>query len=159
IDNTRDGGKYYAYYTGRNYKVFQPTGSVMSLPGNGENTAVYTPTIRVPGYYEIFEWHGYKGGSPGAEKEATNVPYTIFSSDGDTVVYVDQSKNPGSWNTFGRYFFQAGRNGNVKISNKANGVVLADAISFVYRGSDPSKESTVDRTPPSAPAGVNVHKN
>jgi hypothetical protein len=147
-----DGDEYYAYYTGRESDIFQRTAFVACNRGSGENTAKYTPTIGVAGYYEVFEWHGYFGGSPGAVQEATNVPFKISYSGGEKTVTVNQSANYGRWNSLGTYFFNTGKGGYVIISNNTDGPVIADAVKFVYRGADPNRDSTA----PMPPQGVRV---
>jgi len=105
-------------------------------PGQGEKIATYRPTIGVAGNYEIFEWHGYLGDNSDDVKEATNVPYTITYAKGETKQgTIDQSINYGKWNSLGTYHFEKRTEGNVKISNKGtNGMVIADAFKFVYKG-------------------------
>jgi hypothetical protein len=98
-------------------------------PGN--NQAVFTPTINIAGQYEVFEWHGDKTDAD----EGTNVQYTINHANGSEDVTVSQRQNQGQWNSLGVYNFTEGSSGNVTISARnANGVVIADAIKFVYQG-------------------------
>jgi hypothetical protein len=98
-------------------------------PGNQQ--ATYTPAIGVPGQYEIFEWHGDKTDAA----EATNVQYTIRYANGTEVKTINQQQNQGHWNSLGIYTLNAGTQGNVTISAQgANGIVIADAIMFVYQG-------------------------
>jgi hypothetical protein len=150
-----DGDLFYAFYTGRNYAVFQPDGFAWSPPGNGENVATYVPTIGLPGMYEVFEWHGYRGNSPTSFPLSSNVPAKItFNSGRDTTLAVDQTRNFGKWNSLGTYLFLKGKSGKVEISNKANGIVISDAIRFVYKG--PS--TGYDSTPPSPPRDVRVNQ-
>jgi len=150
--NTNDGGDYYAYYNGRDYSVFQPSGFAVSNKGAGENKAKYVPTIGATGYYEIFEWHGYYGGSPNTTQEARNVPCAIVYSSGQKSVTINQSLNSGRWNSLGTYYFNSGNGGSVTLSNNADGLVLADAIKFVYRGANQNRDSTA----PQPPAGLRV---
>jgi hypothetical protein len=150
---SNDGDWYYAYYRDRDYKVFQPYGYAWSEPGNGENVATYIPTIGQSGYYRVEEWHGYHGPSPEAVREATNVPYTIIYGSGQkTPGTINQSVNYGQWNTLGTYHFNKGTSDKIEISNKTDGVVLSDAIRFVFVGTNPS----ADTTPPSPPKGVKI---
>lgn len=102
-----------------------------SAPGASQETAVFRPTIGLAGQYEVFEWHpSLEDGS-----EATNVVHTIHHSKGSTTKIVNQSSNPGQWNSLGTYTFMEGTEGSVTISaEEANGTVAADAIKFVYRG-------------------------
>jgi hypothetical protein len=147
-----DGAKFYAVYTGRNYGPFQPHGFTWSPPGTGENVATYVPTIGVPGMYEILEWHGYRGSSPTSYQLATDVPARIICGSQDTTVYIDQTANFGRWNSLGVYYFLKGTGSNVRITNQANGIVISDAIEFVYKG--PSED--YDATAPVPPENVKV---
>jgi len=147
-----NGDAFYAFYIDRNYKSFEPHGFAYSASGNGENVATYVPTIGVPGYYEVFEWHGWYGNSPESTQEATNVPCIITDANGQVTKTIDQSKNYGRWNSLGVYLFSKGKSGNVKITNRANGIVLSDAIKFVFRGTNPN----LDLTPPEPPRGLRI---
>lgn len=147
-----EGEYYYAFYTGRNYAVFQPDGFAWSAPGQGENIARYVPTIGVPGLYEVFEWHGYRGSSPQSFPLSSSVPVRITHASGDTLLTIDQTKNFGKWNSLGTYYFAKGKSGKVEISNNTTGIVIADAIRFVYKGTP----GVWDLTPPAPPQNVKV---
>jgi len=107
-------------------------------PGFGNAYAVFRPTIGVSGNYEVFEWHGYIGNDPNYVQEATNAPFTITYAHGATASgTINQSINYGKWNSLGTYYFEKGTNGNVKITNKdVDGIVMADAFKFVYKGDE-----------------------
>jgi hypothetical protein len=148
-----DGKKCYAVYDDRNYAVFQSASFAWSSAGSGENTATYTPTIGVPGVYEVFEWHGYRGGAPGSYSQATNAKVQVlFDGTIDTTIFVDQTTGYGRWNSLGLYYFSKGKTGRVVLSNAANASVLSDAVQFVYRRS--SWEA--DITAPGSPQNVKV---
>lgn len=117
-------------------------------PGSGQNIAVFTPTITMAGWYEIFEWHGdYTSG-----QLASDVPYKIKVGGSEKIVKVDQSRNRGRWNSLGVYETPTGTSSYVEISNNANGIVVADAIRFQFKGVD----FDADNIPPSPPTGVKV---
>jgi len=101
--------------------------------GSGANQALYTPQITIPSFYEVFEWHGWYGNSAADVQEGTNVPVTISHAGGTTNLTVDQSIRYGQWNSLGTYYFNAGNTHSIKITDNANGKVLADAIKLVYR--------------------------
>lgn len=140
------------YYTMRVADWFGMYAYAYTSGGNGSSRAVYRPTIGYPGYYEIFEWHGWH--EEAINDEATNVPITINYQTGKVTKRVDQTKNHGRWNSLGKYFFQTGTNGYVEITNQADGVVIADAIKFEFRGTNPN----ADLIPPDPPQGVQVSK-
>jgi hypothetical protein len=147
-----DGDKFYAFYTGRDYGVFQPNGFAWSPPGSGENTATYTPTIGAAGMYEVSEWHGYRGSSETSYPLSSAVPIRITTSGKDTTLSVNQTRNFGQWNKLGVFPFVKGKSGKAVMTNKATGIVLCDAIRFVYKG----PVSSYDTTPPSPPTDVHV---
>jgi hypothetical protein len=120
-----------------------------AIAPRGANTAAFHPTLGVPGQYEVFEWHGI----PAGDQPASSVTHTISHANGSIQKMVNQSTNAGQWSSLGVYQFNSGSAQGVTISaQSANGVVLADAVKFVYRGSDPRS----DNTPPSPPRGVKV---
>lgn len=138
------------YYTMRVADWFGMFAYAYTSAGNGSNRAIYRPTIGYPGYYEVFEWHGWHEET--INDEATNVPITINYHNGKVTKRVDQRKNHGQWNSLGKYYFQTGTAGYVEITNEADGVVIADAIKFEFRGIDPN----ADLIPPAPPQGVTV---
>jgi len=151
--NSTDGELYYAYYTNRDYGPFQQDAFFWSPAGDGENVARYIPTIGVPGMYEVFEWHGYRGGSPGSYTLASNVPARIIYGGGqDTTVTVDQTGRFGQWNSLGTFYFDLGITGSVELSNDTDGIVISDAIQFVFKGS----AEGYDTQAPAPPEGVEV---
>ena len=149
-----EGQKFYAFYTSRNYGVFQPDGFAWSPPGQGENVATYVPTIGLNGYYEVYEWHGYRGATPNDYPLALDAPVKITSARGDTSLTVNQTQNFGQWNSLGIFPFDKGKTGKVVFINKTNGIVISDAVKFVYRGS----LGGLDTTPPAPPQGVGVNR-
>lgn len=89
--------------------------------------ATWTPVIKVAGNYDVYEWHGE---DPNGD-HATNAPFTIKYDGGSTTINVNLRENPGKWNKLGTFKFAAGTGGNVMLTNKANGNVIADAMRFV----------------------------
>jgi hypothetical protein len=149
-----EGQKFYAFYTGRNYAQFQPDGFAWSPPGQGENVAAYVPTIGLSGLYEVYEWHGYRGIASTAYPLAPDAPVTITSARGDTSFTINQTRNFGQWNSLGIYPFEKGKTGKVVLTNKTNGIVISDAVRYVYRGAT----GGLDTTPPAPPQGVRVNR-
>jgi hypothetical protein len=98
-------------------------------PGNKQ--AIYTPTIIVPGPYEVFEWHGDVTDA----NEATDVQVTIQHAQGSDIRRVNQRQNQGQWNSLGVFSFEKSTSGSVTISaENTDGVVIADAFMFVFQG-------------------------
>lgn len=123
-------------------------GLAYAEPGNGEAKAIFTPTIGVPGRYNVYEWHGAVPG----RRAATNVTYEIVYGNNKKVTkQVDQTKNRGQWNLLGTFEFPKGTVGKVIITNKANGIVIADAIRFEF-----VDNTKADENAPNPPTGVKV---
>jgi hypothetical protein len=107
----------------------------------GDKHATYTPTIHVPGQYEVFEWHGNIIDAD----EASNVQYTLLHAGGSQSFTVNQQENQGQWNSLGVFDFEGGTTGNITISAQgANGVVIADGFMFVYQGNYGNIKGSVD---------------
>lgn len=121
--------------------------------GTGSSIATWRPTIGVPGYYEICEWHGWHGDTPSSSQEASNVPYKIVIN-GDLKLqgFIDQTGNYGQWNLLGYAYMPTGTNSYVQINNQANGVVIADAVRFRYLG----ESAEPDVTPPQSPQNLRI---
>lgn len=152
FENDRHGAMY-TVRTASWHSLAKMSAAYTTDPGDGGNRATFKLNFGVPGTYEVFEWHGYLGGSPEQIREGTNVPHIIRHADGETTVAVDQSRNYGQWNSLGTYVFSTAKNQAIVITNKADGPVIADAIKLVLRqGGDDSS----DITPPVPPAGVRV---
>ena len=117
--------------------------------GSGEQYAIYRPTFGVPGKYEVYEWHGnHEGGV------ASNVPYEIHHAGGVTRGTINQTQNMRKWNLLGTFQFMTGKDNYIKISNAANGTVIADAFKFVY-----ADKASQDSIPPNSPSnlqGMNI---
>jgi hypothetical protein len=90
-------------------------------------SATWTPKIPAAGEYAVYEWHG---DDPNSD-HATDAPFTITHAGGTTTVKVDLTKNTGEWHSLGTFKFNAGTAGNVTLTNKAGGNVIADAVKFV----------------------------
>ena len=110
-----------AGYLGYNYQY--------SLPGSGENIAVFNIVVKTPGYYAVLaSWF------PDAAN-ASNAQFIIQHADGETPVEVDQ-RTTELTNMLGVFRFETGSY-TVSIDNNANGNVVADAVIFKYT-SDPA---------------------
>lgn len=122
-------------------------------PGQGEATATWRPTIGIPGWYEVCEWHGWQGDYSSSSQEATNIPFEIVV---DVQVklrgIINQQVKIGQWNRLGFVQLPRGTSSYVRITNKANGVVIADAMRFRYMG----ENYQPDRTPPRPPQNVRI---
>ena len=147
-----NGSQCYAVYDDRDYGPFQRDTYAWSDAGSGENTARYTPTIGLAGYYEVFEWHGYRGTIFSGDQSANTPVKIVYNQGNEATATIDQSQNFGQWNSLGTYLFKTGTNGYVELSNNTDGIVISDAIRFEFRTPDES----LDLEPPLPPEGVQV---
>lgn len=88
-------------------------------------SAIYTPVVTVSGYY----WVSVRFIS-GANR-ATDVKYTILHAGGSATYTVNQEVHGDTWVYLGQYYFLAGGNHKVIISNQstdAGQAVVADAV-------------------------------
>jgi len=92
--------------------------------------AVYRPTLPSAGYYPVYGWA--RRGS-----DRVRQLYRIRHSEGVTEVRINHRRVGMGWIWLGSYYFDAGSNGCVEISNYAPGsynpasdVAIADAIRF-----------------------------
>ncbi len=91
--------------------------------------AIYRPTIPVSGFYPVYAWT--RSGS-----DRVRQLYRVYHSGGVTDLRVNHRRVGLGWVWLGTYYFNAGTEGSVNISNHAPGenpasdVVIADAIRF-----------------------------
>ncbi|TYP79394.1 Ig-like domain-containing protein [Paenibacillus methanolicus] len=110
---------------------------------DGQAAVTYTPSIPLPGMYEIYEWHH------STNNATTKAPFTVHHARGTSEIKVAQSSDlGGKWNSIGTYSFDAGSTGSVVISNGfesgTGNFILADGLKFVWRGSDIPVEIVMD---------------
>lgn len=96
----------------------------------GEKSVTFTPRLPAAGVYEVRMSHCYN------IRRATNTPVVIHHADGDTQLRLNQQDIPPHgrlFRTLGRFRFEAGRHGWVRIStNGTDGkYVIADAMQFI----------------------------
>ena len=91
--------------------------------------AIYRPNLPAAGFYPVYTW--VRSGS-----DRVKQLYRVYHSGGVTDVRVNHRRVGLGWVWLGTYYFEAGTNGSVNISNYAPGgylatdVVIADAIRF-----------------------------
>lgn len=113
--------------------------------GKGTKTITYTPDFIKAGNYEVFAlWPANENARCPA------VPYTIThaGAGSPTTVHKDQRYDGSSWQSLGTYYFAAGDEGKVVLSNAGttgpNYYVTADAVKFVYK---PTSVIVLDKGP------------
>ncbi len=100
--------------------------------GTGTNSFTWTPTLPSSGSYRV-----YSRWVAGADR-ATNATYEITGTAGTTTVAVNQQLRDGEWVLLGTFAMAPGVGHNVRLTDNANGLVVADAVKFV-----PDNASTV----------------
>jgi N-acetylmuramoyl-L-alanine amidase len=104
---------------------FQGADYVFRTPGDGSSSVTWPFPPGQGGRYEVFAtW------SAGPNR-ATNANYQVNSNAGASTVAVNQKLHGGSWQSLGSFDFQPGKGQGVILTDKADGVVVADAIRFV----------------------------
>jgi N-acetylmuramoyl-L-alanine amidase len=94
-------------------------------PGDGTSSVTWPYPSGSGGRYEVFaRWAG-------GPNRATNATYQVNSNAGQNSVVVNQKNNGGTWQSLGTFDFQPGKSQGVVLNDKADGVVVADAIRFV----------------------------
>jgi N-acetylmuramoyl-L-alanine amidase len=104
-------------------------------PGDGQSSVTWPFPASAPGRYEVFaRW------SSGPNR-ATNATYSVNSNAAVANAGVNQKNNGGAWQSLGSFDFQPGKGQGVVLTDKADGVVVADAIRFVGPQGDPQAAS------------------
>ena len=96
----------------------------------GAKSATFTPMIPRDGLYEVRMSHCYN------VRRATNTVVVVQHADGETKLVINQQEKPEHLELFrslGKYRFQAGKSGWVRIVNEgtAGKVAIADAVQFL----------------------------
>jgi polysaccharide biosynthesis protein PslG len=113
--------------------------------GDGSSSLRWPFPGSADGSFEVFaRW------SSGPNR-ASNATYVIKSSDGTKSVSVNQRDGGGAWQSLGTFHFAPGADNGVSLSDKADGVVVADAIRFV---GTPSGAAATASAPSPAPASA-----
>src|SRR5579864_4160936 len=94
--------------------------------GDGTSSVTWPfPSGAAAGRYDVFaQW------SAGPNR-ADNTTFQVSSNAGSTSVAVTQKVNGGGWQPLGSFDFQPKGGQGVSITDKADGVVVADAVRFV----------------------------
>jgi hypothetical protein len=112
-------------------------------------TATFTPTITVPGKYDVYAWWP----SVSNPNAASTVPFAVVSGSSSNIHLLDQSRDFGGWVPIASgKTFPAGSTAYVRVFNNAGQstrTVLADAIRLVWSASQPLPPvfRSITRTP------------
>ena len=96
------------------------------IPGDGTSRVTWPfPSTGGPGLYAMFaRWSS-------GHNRTTAASYVIASSTGAATVRVNQRIDGAQWNSLGTYTFAPNRGQGVTLSDRADGVVVADAMLWV----------------------------
>ena len=132
LDNDSPGVTFHGAWSDSTSTVFY--GAAGDLPYKYASTSAtetayarYQPTITQAGFYPVYAWT--RSGSD----RATDQLYEVTHSGGTTEVTVNHRRVGNGLVYLGTYYFEAGSNGYVDISNRSNdagSVVIADMIRF-----------------------------
>src|SRR5437764_230699 len=76
---------------------------------------------------------------------ASNATYTVTSSAGARAIAVDQRSAGGNWHSIGTFDFAAGSpDQGVRLTDKADGIVVADAVRWVPTQNAPAETATTN---------------
>src|SRR6266567_9082527 len=119
-------------------------------PGDGGSSVTWPfPNDAGAGRYEVF------GRWSAGPNRATNATYQVASNGGTASVPENQKTSGGAWQSLGSFDFQPNKGHGVKLTDKADGVVVADAIRFL--GPQPASLAATALTPtPPTPISVAV---
>jgi hypothetical protein len=96
-----------------------------------QGTATYRASIKVPGQYEVFEWHPDTK-SDGFGSGCTDVGVNIQYSSGSASQFINQQINTGQWNSVGVYEFSDAFFAEVTLTAPGGCTTASDAIRFVW---------------------------
>ena len=102
---------------------FSGSGYHYRVAGDGSSSVTWLfPASASAGSYTVFA--RWTSGS----NRASNATYVVTHAGGSASVAVDQRSNGGDWQSLGTFSFSPGANQGVRLSDKADGIVIADAI-------------------------------
>jgi len=96
-----------------------------SAAGDGSDTLSWRLHIPADGTYEVFVRYTQHS------NRATNAPYTIVHDSGQATQLVNQTTGGGQWVSVGSYGFTKGGDHEIRLSDDADGYVIADAVMLV----------------------------
>ncbi len=131
---------------------FLGTDYVFRTPADGSSSVTWPFPATAAGKYEVF------GRWSAGPNRATNANYQINSNAGGSNVPVNQKVNGGTWQSLGSFDFEPGKGQGITLTDKADGVVVADAVRFValQAGAQPKPAPTQQTAVAPVPAATPV---
>ena len=97
--------------------------------GTGSSYMQFTPNIITAGDYDVYQWH------PTRPDASSDVPFLISHAGGTTTVYANQQTNGGNWTLLGRFYFDQGDTGFIRVLDNftdPNAVAMVDGLKMVF---------------------------
>ncbi|HNT34226.1 MAG TPA: family 10 glycosylhydrolase, partial [bacterium] len=97
----------------------------------GVRTASWSHAINGGGTYKVYAWW------PAGANRSNNTPYVVHTRTGDTMVWVNQEINGGTWNLLGSFAFSSLLSVSISTQGAETGdgqIVMADAVMFSLEG-------------------------
>ena len=116
-------------------------------PASAGDATVFWPFPSTsPGRYEVFaRWTS-------GPNRASNALYWVSSDAGTTSITQNQQRNGGTWQSLGSFDFRSGQSEGVTLSDRSDGVVVADAIRWVGPANQPAAPANPAVAAPVQPA-------
>ena len=109
--------------------------------GNGDNSISYQTGSIESGVYDVYGWW------PSNASAANNAKFIIDANGNQNIVERSQRLAGGQWNHLSQVELSNAGQINIKISDDADGFVIADAFRIIYRGPSTSvKENQIAET-------------
>jgi len=113
------------------YKI----GYRIKAPGRGSSEAIWETDIAETGLYMVYIYM-YRGSSWFQRRfkntTATNYQFTVKHSEGEDTVFLSWKDSAPGWNPVGRFYYKQGDKAQVILSDKANGLLIVDAIKWEF---------------------------
>ncbi len=141
VDNVGQGAQVKGLWTASTTTPgFYGSNYLFRTAGDGSSTVAWSfPDSATAGRYEVFvQWSG-------GPNRASNAPYQVNFDGGSNTVAVNQKDTGVGWKSIGTFSFQPRKGQTVVLSDKADGVVVADAVRFV--GPQPAQQAAGQAAP------------
>src|SRR5947209_993297 len=112
------------------------------VAGDGSSSVTWLlPASASAGSYEVCaRWTS-------GPNRASNATYVVTHAAGTASITVDQRSKGGDWQSLGTFSFSPGASQGVRLSDKADGVVVADAVRWVpSSGASPASAASPSAT-------------
>jgi len=99
------------------------------VQGAGSAYMQFTPSIFVPGDYDVYQWHAY------VTNASSGTPFEIKHVFGTNTVFANQRTNDGNWSLLGRFTFTVGTNGYIRVRDDfadAGNLAIVDGLKLVF---------------------------